>query len=39
MLCRFFLMKFKKFCIYIGPYALAFNDPEVKFYESEEEDE
>lgn len=34
---NFFLMKFKKFCIFIGPYELAFNAPEDYLLTEEEE--
>lgn len=37
MNANFFLMKFKKFCIYIGPYKLAFNEPEQELFIDEVE--
>lgn len=36
MMPNFFLMKFKKFCLYIGPYELAFNEPEQTMFIEEE---
>lgn len=34
----FILLKLGKFAFYLGPYDLAFNDPEIQIYESEEEE-
>ena len=36
MICKFFLLKLKKYCIYIGPYGLAFNDTVVEDFEEDE---
>ena len=33
----FLLWQLKKFCIYIGPYELVFNDCDTVFVEEEEE--
>lgn len=33
---NFLLFKIKNICIYIGPYELAFNDPEVTLIDKEE---
>lgn len=33
---NFLLFKLGKICIYIGPYELAFNDPEVTMIDKED---
>lgn len=39
MMPNFFLIKFKKFCIFIGPYELAFNEPQDAFFIEEDIEE
>lgn len=36
---NFLLFKLGKVCIYIGPYELAFNDPDVNIYDLEDDEE
>lgn len=37
LVTNFFLMKFGKLCLYIGPYELAFDDPAIEVEEDIEE--
>lgn len=39
MMPNFFLIKFKKFCLYIGPYELAFNEPDKELFIEEDTEE